>query len=95
MASMMEKNCKSCGKIITVRVADHRRGWGNFCSKSCKAIKQEQRTGQHAAYRSGNGVSNLGTGPMAREMASMGHHWSSGFDDSDPGWDAHKSGDER
>lgn len=33
------------------RVADRKRGWGRFCSKSCKAIKQEQRTGQHAAHK--------------------------------------------
>ena len=33
------------------RTADVKRGWAKFCSKSCKAFRQEQRTGQHAAFR--------------------------------------------
>ncbi len=33
-----------------VRTADVKRGWGKFYSKSCKAIHQEKRTGQHKAY---------------------------------------------
>ena len=42
--------CARCGDPFVARVADRKRGWGKFCSKSCKAIKQEQRTGQHARY---------------------------------------------
>lgn len=42
--------CKGCGKPFTARTADRARGWARFCSKSCKATKQEARTGQHAAY---------------------------------------------
>lgn len=42
--------CIGCGDPFTARVADRARGWARFCSKSCKAIKQEQRTGQHRAY---------------------------------------------
>lgn len=37
--------CKRCGDPFVARVADRNRGWGKFCSKSCKAIKQTQRTG--------------------------------------------------
>ena len=37
MVEMKIKNCKCCGKEINVRMADHKRGWGNFCNKSCKA----------------------------------------------------------
>jgi hypothetical protein len=44
------KKCKYCGDAMTVRAADVARGWGKFCSKSCKAKKQEARTGQYAAY---------------------------------------------
>lgn len=54
---MIEKKCQNCKKNIIVRLADHRRGWGKFCSKSCKAIKQEKKTGQYRAYMTG--VSNL------------------------------------
>ena len=42
--------CKNCGDPFTARIADRARGWARFCSKSCKAIKQEQRTGQYGAY---------------------------------------------
>ncbi|MCY1276907.1 hypothetical protein D9M68_276840 [compost metagenome] len=51
MAAMTERICanKSCRKPFLARTADVKRGWAKFCSKSCKAIKQEQRTGQYAA----------------------------------------------
>lgn len=54
MASMTERTCanKSCRKPFMARTADVKRGWARFCSKSCKAIKQEQRTGQYAALLS-------------------------------------------
>lgn len=48
--AMVERTCV-CGNKFTARVADVKRGWGKFCSKSCKAIKQERKTGQCAAYR--------------------------------------------
>lgn len=50
MATVQVK-CKQCKAMFTARVADRKRGWGMFCSKSCKAKKQEKRTGQHAAYQ--------------------------------------------
>lgn len=33
-------SCACCGNKFEARVADRKRGWGKFCSKSCKAIKQ-------------------------------------------------------
>lgn len=36
--------CKCCGQPFTARTADRARGWARFCSKSCKAKKQEQHT---------------------------------------------------
>ena len=59
MPSMIDKKCKHCKSDIKVRLADHNRGWGNFCNKSCKAKYQEKRNGQYAAYMNGRGVSNL------------------------------------
>lgn len=41
--------CACCGDPFTARTADRKRGWARFCSKRCKAIKQEARTGQYAA----------------------------------------------
>jgi|GEM_PF-1992562 len=35
--------CARCTQAFMARVADRNRGWGKFCSKSCKAIKQTQR----------------------------------------------------
>lgn len=43
MAKMIAKNCKACGAEISVRLADHKRGWGNFCDKACAAA---YKTGQ-------------------------------------------------
>jgi hypothetical protein len=56
---MVTKNCTNCKKSHDVRQADVNRGWGKFCSKSCKAKTQERNNGQHAAYLHGRGVSNL------------------------------------
>lgn len=59
MKTLIDKKCKHCSKKISVRLADHNRGWGNFCNKSCKAKYQEKRNGQYSAYMNGRGVSNL------------------------------------
>ncbi|WP_254228948.1 hypothetical protein [Burkholderia gladioli] len=50
MPKMVERNCRRCKQPFLARAADVKRGWGLFCSKSCKAIKQEQRTDQHRAF---------------------------------------------
>lgn len=51
MTSTATYYCKRCKEPFTARTADRKRGWALFCSKSCKAIKQEQRTGQYRAYK--------------------------------------------
>jgi hypothetical protein len=43
---MVTVKCKTCKTPFQARVADRKRGWGLFCSKSCKAIKQTQVTGR-------------------------------------------------
>jgi hypothetical protein len=43
--------CLCCGDPFVARTADRKRGWARYCSKACKAKRQEQHTGQHAAYR--------------------------------------------
>lgn len=47
----VEVKCGRCRQPFMAREADRKRGWGKFCSKSCKAIKQEVRTGQYAAHQ--------------------------------------------
>jgi len=53
--------CARCNDPFVARVADRKRGWGLYCSKSCKAIRQTQRTG----YAGPNSLDsdNYGEGP--------------------------------
>lgn len=59
MAAMVDRKCKCCKATFAARAADVKRGWGLYCSKRCKAVVQERKNGQHAAYKNGRGVSNL------------------------------------
>lgn len=44
MSKINEKECvvacKCCGSAFVAKKADRKRGWGKFCSKSCKAQRQ-------------------------------------------------------
>lgn len=51
--------CKNCGKSFEVRVSDVKRGWGKYCSKSCKAKYQEKKTGQYKDYINRNHKHNI------------------------------------
>lgn len=44
MASMTTVKCQCCRKSFEARTADVKRGWGKFCSKSCKAKRQSEMT---------------------------------------------------
>jgi len=48
---MVERVCRCCRTKFMARAADVKRGWGLYCSKSCKAIKQEVHTGQYHAHQ--------------------------------------------
>lgn len=50
MSTKQTYKCANCGDPFLARPVDRARGWARFCSKSCKAIKQEKRTGQYRAY---------------------------------------------
>ena len=54
MEAIIKVNCQNCKEKFEARVADRKRGWAKFCSKSCKAIKQEKRTGQYKLYNEKN-----------------------------------------
>lgn len=64
------KPCQWCGKDHEVRRADLNRGWGKYCSKRCKAMEQESRTGQNAGYLDRD---------FDREMDNHGHIFESGY----------------
>jgi hypothetical protein len=67
--SMVDRKCR-CGVTFQARSADVKRGWGRFCSKRCKAIEQEGRTGQNARHR--QGMRSVGAMSQA-EMACGGY----------------------
>lgn len=43
MPSMTTVKCAKCKKPFQARTADVNRGWGKFCSKSCRAQRQTTR----------------------------------------------------
>lgn len=45
--AMVKVTCKNkaCGSAFEARVADRKRGWARFCSKSCKATHQDRHGG--------------------------------------------------
>jgi len=71
MATMVKVKCanKSCGCEFMARLADRKRGWGKFCSKSCKAVKQERRTGNYKRYLQSQDGNSSGRGYMFPSMA--------------------------
>jgi hypothetical protein len=71
----VSRTCECCKKPFLARAADVARGWARFCSKRCKAIKQEQRTGFHADF-----VERQARRDLDHDNAS-----------ADQGWDAHKN----
>lgn len=74
MPSMTDRKCVGCGDPFKARTADVRRGWGRFCSKSCKASEQERRTGQYRAFLSGGDSDGHGRGVSPSfESGPMGH----------------------
>lgn len=72
-------NCKNCGDPFTARVADRKRGWARFCSKSCKASKQEQRTHQNARYQ------------LRRAELDAEYDNDEAMRANEEGWDGHKN----
>jgi len=44
--ALVSVKCRNCGNAFNARVADRKRGWGKYCSKSCKATEQTRRTGR-------------------------------------------------
>jgi hypothetical protein len=88
--------CKKCDCDFQARIADRNRGWGKFCSKSCKAKEQENRTGQYRAYASRQ-VQKINGSTISRELAKKSKDLVEVYDDGSftyinhfGGWDDHK-----
>lgn len=60
MTLMTNIYCNYCGCETTVRQADIDRGWGKFCSKSCKASDQEKSKNKSTSFSTKNKSSYLG-----------------------------------
>lgn len=76
---MVDRVCKcGCKRTFQAREADVKRGWGRYYDKTCKAVAQEKRTGQNAAYH-------------ARQANRDGSGlYDDAVDWEGNGWDAHK-----
>lgn len=73
----VRKECKNCKKVFFPRKADVARGWGRFCSKSCKASEQNKRKPyDFDKWRKS----------CAKEELDI-HYYEPDFDE---GWDSHK-----
>ena len=71
--------CKNCGDPFHARIADRNRGWGRFCSKSCKAAEQEKRTHQNARYH------------LRRADIDAASDHDDAMRATEAGWDGHKN----
>lgn len=78
MPSMIDKTCPVCSAAFKARTADVKRGWGKFCSKSCKAKEQEKRTGQYKDYLEGNTPAQKRSRKVRRRVRKQ--ETSGGFD---------------
>lgn len=70
MTAMTTVKCASCKTEFQARSADVARGWGRFCSKTCKAKKQFKMTGISGPdYRaSGLSASKMQSGKYNKTM---------------------------
>lgn len=88
MAATAEYSCLCCKQPFVARTADRKRGWARFCSKSCKASKQEMRTGQYAALLARDASDSHGLSVDQRRAKAWddemnedwGHPFAAGFE---------------
>jgi hypothetical protein len=71
MPKMVDRKCKCCGTSFQARAVDVKRGWGRYCSKSCKAIRQESRTGQYRRYQQRQSGISRDDGAFAMSPAEL------------------------
>ena len=98
MPSMQTVKCKKCKRPFEARTADINRGWGKFCSKSCKASNQgyKPRKKQKAVNPNRFSLSEM------IELKLASHSLNIDFDcdqsseflhgdlDDDPSWGSHE-----
>jgi hypothetical protein len=87
--------CQCCGESFVARVADRKRGWARFCSKSCKAIKHVSRSRRWQRFdkcRTKEDMVDLARNPRMIEPLYDGWGERAGevFYAGGEGWDDHK-----
>lgn len=93
MAHMTTVKCQCCKTPFEARTADVNRGWGKYCSKSCKATKQYRRTRIAGAHymAAGRTVSQMDKGRYAPSQFAEFEPFMHGGDDphyTGEGWGA-------
>ena len=79
MAATVEVACAWCAGNFTARIADRKRGWARFCSKACKASKQ-QFGGTKAFWEEANPNSRRSNiGKYADRLNDESDHWGHTF----------------
>ena len=68
----VERVCRNCKKKFFARSADVKRGWAIYCSKRCKAVAQERRTGQYQELMMTDCERNLGKFESAYWLSWIG-----------------------
>lgn len=85
MAHMTERTCKWCKGKFQARTADVNRGWALFCSKSCKAMKQEKKTGQYRQLQESGCDGKKSEWDIQQDMHEQAMHDSSSCHGQDAG----------
>lgn len=77
MPSMTKIKCANCNNTFEARTADVNRGWGKFCSKSCKASKQTKLTGITGPHykAAGRTVEQMQNGNYAKSKFKDKKRW--------------------
>lgn len=85
---MTDRTCQNrkCGARFTARTADVKRGWGLFCSKSCKANSPKVSPGKRDYLRVQSPAPTKAAQKPARQ-ARQESMYELGLNGPTPGWD--------
>lgn len=92
----VECKCNCCQKPFIARVADRKRGWARFCSKSCKAKSQsfpqvKTVAKASAAKKPPAWIKGVFAGQLFRpNLRDQYEMHDAAMDDVEAGWDGQK-----
>lgn len=94
MPTMTTINCKgpSCTNTKEVRTSDLARGWGLFCSKTCKAKEQQERANEHRTPQRRGGLRMFTTETAEQRRQRLEDEaFDAGLVADEAGWDGHEN----